>query len=125
MDSNFKDRERRRQTRLEHFGTDNPTCPCCGQRDDRCFEMHHIAGRHFDQATKFPVCASCHRKVSDMQKDHPKQIQTPPCLDERLAHFMHGLADLLELVIEKLREFASDLMERARVGGSLKVVSVS
>jgi hypothetical protein len=38
---------------------------------------------------------------------------------------MHGLADLLELVIEKLREFASDLMERARVGGSLKVVSVS
>ena len=38
---------------------------------------------------------------------------------------MLGLADMLELIIEKLREFASDLMERERAGGSLKVVSVS
>ena len=60
-----------------------------------------------------------------MQKDHPKQIQTPPCLDERTRTLHAWPCGYVELVIEKLREFASDLMERARAGGLPKVVSVS
>jgi hypothetical protein len=54
-----------------------------------------------------------------MQKDHPKQINTPPCLDERLAHYLLGLADVLELIILKLREFANDLIERVRNRGDV------
>ena len=36
---------------------------------------------------------------------------------QKLVHFLLGLADMLELIVEKLREFASPLMERACVVG--------
>jgi hypothetical protein len=107
-------RERRRQTRLEHLGTNNPICPCCGERDDRCFNGHHLAGKYFDRALLVSACANCHGKANDMQKDHPKMIHNPPSFDERLGHFLLGLADLLELAVEKLREFANDLIDRVR-----------
>ena len=115
MSDTEKARERRRQTRLEHYGTNNPVCPCCGRMDDRCFEKHHLAGRHFNPM-EILMYSDCHRKLTDMQKDHPIQIHNPPSLDERIAHFLLGLADLLEMVIEKLREFANDLIDRLHHG---------
>jgi hypothetical protein len=125
MNDTDRARERRRQTRLEHLGTNNPICPCCGERDDRGFDKHHLCGRHFDKEFTILTCATDHRILTDMQKDHPKQINTPPCLDERLAHFLFGLADALELIISKLREFANDLIERVRSKGAAPSVVAS
>ena len=67
-DFNF-DRERRRQRALERLGTDDPCCAICAENDWRCLELHHIAGQAFDDTTMI-VCRNCHRKLSDMQKEH-------------------------------------------------------
>jgi hypothetical protein len=77
-----------------------------------------LGGRQFDSVTQIPVCANCHAKVTDMQKDHPRKIHNPSTSDEDFAHFLFGLADFLELVIEKLREFANYLLERVRCAGA-------
>ena len=107
------DYETRKQQRLERLGTNNPKCPGCGETDWRCFEVHHIAGRKFDPS-KTPLCSKCHAKASDMQKDQPEQVADPPHPYEGVGQFLHGLANLLELAVEKLREFGNYLIEEAR-----------
>jgi hypothetical protein len=44
-------------------------CIVCLEKDPRCLELHHIAGRQFADEVVV-VCCNCHRKLSDMQKDH-------------------------------------------------------
>lgn len=106
------DYERRKQSRLHKLGTNHPRCGCCPETDWRVFELHHIAGRKHDE-TETPICANDHRRLSDSQKDHPK---TEPGGDEFLAkvgNFLLGLADLFELIFERLREFGESLIARA------------
>ncbi len=99
-------RERRRQRALERLGTNTPRCPFCGIDEPLVFELHHIAGRaHGDEA--LPVCRNCHRILSDWQKDHPPG--NTPSDPERIAHFLLGLADMFELLVKRLREFAQKL----------------
>lgn len=105
--------EIRKQKRLDRMEIASPRCVHCGENDDRCLEAHHIAGRKFDPATAIE-CRNCHRKLSDMQRDHPEPIANPPGLVERVAHFLLGLADLFELLIQKFREFADDLLKSRR-----------
>ncbi len=106
--------EIRRQRALERLGTSNPRCVICGEDDWRCLERHHIAGLRNDDETVI-VCRNHHRKLSDAQKDHPDPIGSPPDPLERIAHFLLGIADLFELLIKRLREFAAILIARARV----------
>ena len=101
-------RERRRQRALERLGMNNPRCVVCGYDDPLALELHHIAGRaHGDELV--PVCRNCHRPLSDMQKDHPAAVTTPPSDLECIGHFLLGLADLFELLVKHLREFATKL----------------
>jgi hypothetical protein len=109
MDEKSLAKERRKQAVLERLGTNSPQCVICVEGDPRCLEKHHLPGRKFGDDLVI-VCRNCHRKLSDTQKDHPLQICTPPCLEERIAHFLHGLADLFELLIAKFREFADQLL---------------
>lgn len=102
--------EKRRLRDLERLGTDRPVCVVCGEDDPRCLEAHHLAGRAFDGQT-VPVCRNCHRKLSDDQKDHPGKIGNPPSALERIAHFLLGLVDFLQLVIDRVRAFAVELLE--------------
>lgn len=109
--------EARRQKRLERMGAAKPRCLYCGENDDRCLEAHHIGARRYDPDTVI-VCRNCHRKLSDMQRDHPKPVANPPGLEECVAHFLLGLADLFELLIRKFREFADKLLgNQTSVGG--------
>jgi hypothetical protein len=112
MDDYEKEQERRKQKALERLGTNNPVCVLCGETDWRCLELHHIAGKPFDGALVI-VCRNWHRKLSDMQKDHPQPASTPPDPLERIGHFLLGLADLFALLVEKLHEFGQDLISRA------------
>jgi hypothetical protein len=114
MDDYEKEQERRKQKALERLGTNNPICVLCGESDWRCLELHHIAGKPFDGALAI-VCRNCHRKLSDMQKDHLRPATTPPDSLERIGHFLLGLADLFAMLVEKLREFGQDLISRAGV----------
>jgi hypothetical protein len=108
MDEAFRRKECRRQSRLERLGTNTPRCIMCGEDDSRCLELHHIAGRQFDDDLAI-VCRNCHRRLSDAQKDHPKPQGNEPSFEERLEHFLRGLADLFELLMKKMREFADAL----------------
>lgn len=105
-------REARRQRAIERLGVKNPRCIHCGEDDPLVLECHHLSGQAFGKET-IVVCRNHHRKLSDSQKDHPSKIQDPPDRLEVIAHFLLGVADLFELLIRKLREFAQDLADRA------------
>jgi len=107
--------EIRRQRALERLGTNNPRCSICPEDDWRCLERHHIAGLCNDDETVI-ICRNHHRKLSDAQKDHPAPIGSPPDPLERIAHFLLGVADLFELLIERLREFAATIIAQAGAG---------
>lgn len=106
--------EIRREKGRQRIGKADPQCGLCGETDLRCLEEHHIAQRRFDPDT-VTVCRNCHRKLSDAQIDHPKPIGGDPDMLERIGHFLLGLADILGIAIEKLREFGKALIEKARV----------
>jgi len=104
------DAEDRRQQQLRRLGTQNPRCVICGEADPGVLEKHHIAGRkyHDDQAI---VCANCHRKLSDKQRDHaPPGAVEPEGFLATIGHYLLGLADFLAKVVETLREFGAWLI---------------
>jgi hypothetical protein len=105
--------ERRRQRRLEKLGTNNPRCVFCGETDWRCMEPHHLAGKKRDPVTVV-ICANCHRKRTDEQKDHPSAGPGCDSLLDKVGHFLLALADLLRPILEKLTEYGRALIERAR-----------
>lgn len=112
MDDIVTQADIRVQQTARRVGSTNATCACCGETDPRCFELHHIAGQHFhDDLAR--VCRNCHRKLSDVQRDHPSQIASPPSLLEIAGHYLLGLADLLRLVAERLVEFGKGLISQA------------
>jgi hypothetical protein len=106
-------RETRRQKALDRLGTDHPRCRRCTEDDPFCLELHHLEGEPFGE-TLIVLCRNCHRKLSDLQKDHPAQIGKQPTADERIGHFLLGLADLFVLLAIKLKEFGEYLIEQAR-----------
>jgi hypothetical protein len=114
MDAKELKREKRRQYALERLGTNKPSCVICGETDWRCLERHHIGGRNFDEATAI-LCRNCHRKQTDDQKEHPKPGSSPPNLFDRAGHFLLGLADLLESLVRKCREYGHALIEHAKL----------
>ena len=105
--TDFK-KERRRQARLERLGTNDPRCGTCGEQDDRVLELHHSAGRRFDDGTVI-LCRNCHRKASDDQRDHPTLNADEPTLIERVAYLLLGMADLFILLAVQCRKFAAQL----------------
>lgn len=113
LDSEEFERERRRQRRIDRLGTSNPACVVCGQDDDRCLELHHLAGRAYEDTTCI-VCSNCHRKLSDAQRDHPVANARQPSEQERIGRFLLGLSDLCSLLAERLRSFGNTLIDACR-----------
>jgi hypothetical protein len=113
MNETERQGERRRQNAFERLGTNNPRCVVCGETDWRCLELHHLPGRGYGDELVI-VCRNCHRKLSDMQKDHPASSKEPSDPLEIIGRFLLGMADLLELLIAKLREFGRALVAQAR-----------
>ena len=104
--------ERRKQARLEKLGTDNPICGICGNSDWRTIEQHHVAGQKHDE-TVVLLCANDHRIVTDDQKDHAEVDPAADPFLNKIGHFLLGLADMLQLIVEKLYEFGLALIKQA------------
>ena len=107
--------ERRKQRRLEKLG-DNSRCVVCGETDWRVLEIHHVADYGCDPTTVI-LCANCHKKLTDAQKDHPPHIDGADPLLEAAGRFMLGIAELFKLLIAKLMEFGEALIARAAPTG--------
>ena len=109
----MSDKEIRKQKRLEKLGSNHPVCVVCGEDGWQCLEQHHIAGQAYGDDL-CNVCRNCHRKLSDDQKDHPKQITKNPTSLETIGHLLLGLADLFALLVERLREYGQLLIQAAK-----------
>lgn len=109
------DEEDRKQQQLRRLGAQNPICVTCGEADPAVLERHHIAGRknHSDEAI---VCANCHRKLSNKQRDHvPSISQDTPLKLGTIGHYLLGLADLFAMIVEALRQFGAWLIAESKL----------
>lgn len=112
MTDKFIAREKRKRQAQKRLGTTKPRC-LCGETNPHCFDAHHIAQRRFD-GTTVDVCKNCHAKGTDLQKDHPWPLDGELTPQERFAHMLYGLADLLLLAVDKIIEIADWLVNEAR-----------
>jgi 5-methylcytosine-specific restriction endonuclease McrA len=119
MDKRELNRERRRQRALERFGRNDPRCVVCGYGDPLALELHHVAGRDFGDELAI-VCRNHHRPLSDHQKDHPPSNEAEPNQIERTVHFLEGLADLFELLVNWLRDHATKLLAATQTSHTAK-----
>lgn len=104
--------DRAREAAYRRLGTRDARCLTCGEADPICLELHHIAGRAYD-ATLVAVCRNCHRSLSDPTATSAAPVDPP--LMERVGHLLIGLADLMAVLVERLRAFGRDLLTGATV----------
>src|SRR4051794_39329420 len=113
MNEREKRIERHKQNRLETLNTNDPVCIICVETHWNTFERHHVAGCRYCEITA-THCKNCHAKATALQKGHPPPQSGEPCVEERIARLLLGLADFFELLIETLRSFGEELLERIR-----------
>ena len=85
----------------------------CPENDWRTLELHHIAGNGRHEAMVIS-CFNCHRKCSDMQKDHPPVDPGANSLLDTIGHYLLGLADTLKYIVETLYKFGHALIDFAK-----------
>lgn len=116
MNSNKKKIALNQSIRLERaherLGTNTPCCFHCGEDFAHCLEKHHIAGRAIHDDVVI-TCRNCHRKLSDVQKNHPQPMIKFPNQLEVIGRYLLGIADLFRLIIERLDQFGRALIELA------------
>lgn len=110
---NHGDYETRLRKAYERLGTDTPKCVFCEVADPFILELHHVSGRKFGNDLVI-VCLNHHGRLSSAQKDHPSKLDGACDPLEAMGHFLLGLAELLVLAVEKLKEFGQALIERAQ-----------
>ena len=102
-------RERRRAAGAGTPGTNNPRCSFCGYRRSLALELHHVAGQAFGD-DMVPVCRNCHR-VSAIGRRIIRQRSGEPAkrIGAHQRASCSGFADMFELLVKRLREFAAKL----------------
>lgn len=96
----------------ERLGSNDPRCLHCVEDFAHCLENHHVAGRAIHDDTVIE-CRNCHRKLTELQKDHPPMGPMPPHILEIIGRYLLGIADLFRLLIVRLDEFGRKLIELA------------
>ena len=113
MDDILSASESRKQRRTHRLGGEKQVCSACCEADQRCLEMHHIAGqKYLDDVV--PICRNCHRKLSDDQKDHPDTENANIPAMAAMGQCFLGLADFLDLIVKRLREWGRQLIDWAQ-----------
>lgn len=111
MSADF-DLERRKQQRLRKLRTQTPQCAVCGENHWECLELHHIEGQAYG-STLAIVCTNCHARLSVQQYGHPKAMPDSDPGLITVARLLSGIADLLELVVAKIREAVITIASQA------------
>lgn len=121
---NHGDYETRYRKALERLGTDKPKCAHCDVTNPFCLQLHHIAGQANDSCTII-LCHNHHAMITNSQKDHPLPVDDLLHPANRLGNIVLGIAELLLIAVEMLREAGRYLIEIARAASykSTEVVS--
>jgi hypothetical protein len=104
------DRDDRLEKQYRRLGTREPICVGCAESNPFCLELHHLAGQKYygDLAI---VCRNCHRKLTDQQHDHESSSpQNSNVESVTIGRYLLGLADLLLMIVNALRDFGKHLM---------------
>jgi hypothetical protein len=96
-------------------GFPDPSCVICGERRIWCLELDHVAGQKHDTACS-PLCANCHADRSFLQILEPSGGKPPENPLEVIGRWLLGIAEWLELLIDKLWDFGEFLIDLARQG---------
>jgi hypothetical protein len=76
------------------------------------YDLHHPGGKSHDDV--FIECANCHRMLTDQQNDHVPPDASPPIgMLATIGHYLLGLADMLAMIVETLRNFGKWLLGEA------------
>jgi hypothetical protein len=102
------ERERRLQQALDRLGVNDPKCVICGNDKPFCLERHHPAGRANHDDT-YITCKNDHAILSNEEKDHSR-TKAPLTKSQVIGKYLLGLADMLALVVERLKEFGTRLL---------------
>ena len=114
MSKRYLDKEDRHEQRCRRLGTQSPRCVVFEEADSTCLEEHHLAGEKYGD-DRVTVCRNCHRKLSDDQLDHAPRLEpNPENKETAIGHFLHGVCDFLQMIIERLREYANWLISNAQ-----------
>jgi hypothetical protein len=92
-----------------------------------CLELHHVAGRSFDDEVVV-LCSNHHDDCSDRAKDHPEHVPGSDVSIELIAHSQSGLIDILCVTIEQFEHSgveASRLRALRYVAGKLKATTAT
>lgn len=104
--------------RFRQAGFPEPRCPICG--DDRIWrlQLDHIAGDKNDD-TCWPLCGNCHADRTFAQQTlEPGDADpaNPKNVFEVIGRWLLGIAEWLELIVDKLWQFGKFLIDLARQG---------
>lgn len=116
MTKQHLDYEDRCEQQYRRLRSRNPVCVGCSESNPFCLELHHIGReKHHDDVSI--VCRNCHRKLTEEQKGHiPPNASEPTGQLATIGHYLHGLCDLLAMILETLRKFAEWLISEAQRG---------
>jgi len=101
--------------RFRKSGWPDPRCTRCGEGKIWRLELDHIAGQHHD-GTCAPLCKNCHMERSFMQSLEPEGGENPKNVFAVIGRWLLGIAEWLELIIEKLYQFGEFLIGLANQG---------
>ncbi len=122
---NHGDKETRRRKACERLGSEGPHCILGHQTNPHALELHHVAGREFDDETVC-LCHNHHAVITDAQKDHPAKLDGCTNPLEGIGNLLFGLGELVAVVIEDigdhhLLEFLTHLRWKLQETGTLLI----
>ena len=110
MPQKLPDKNTRKQQAHQRLGTREPECAICGENDLRCLDKDHLAGRKYSDEI-FILCANCHRKRTDSQKDQPPGLPGPVSDLERKGRTIRGAIEHARELCNLLEPIANELIQ--------------
>ncbi len=114
MTQKYPDKNTRKQQAHQRLGTREPKCAICGLNDWECLDKDHLAGRKYSDEVVI-LCANCHRKRTDSQKDQPPGLPGPVSDLERKGRTILGAVEHARELCDHLEHIGKDLIESGQL----------
>jgi hypothetical protein len=101
--------------RFQQVGFPDPKCALCSEARIWCLQLDHIAGQKHD-AIHWPLCCNCHAERSFFQRVEAEADGDPKNPLRIIGEWLKGIAQWLELIVDKLYDFGEFLINLAKQG---------